>query len=534
MRLSSLLPGIVLAVGGLTGLPRSEAVAQNGTAGTAAPGAGVRVHLASGVRTEVPLPGTLRDAKAKGAPSRLRPGLRPSAAPDRDETTFRPRKVFGADDRYPIADPTAYPWSTVCKVISEFPDGSVAEGSAVLIGDRFALTAGHVVFDDAAGGFAEVVEVVPASDGGDAPFGVARAADVTSFSGWTRDGDYDWDFALLRLDAAVGDEAGWLGLAAYSDADLTGLTVNTGGFPGDLDDGAFMFGATGEIERVLPGQLQMRGAMDAAGGQSGSGVWVRRERATGVERYVVGVISTETSTWNQAARVTGDVFDALSAWMDETTGSDFVMTRVAAQLPGEFEAPLTGRATVTVANTGDTGALTDVALHARDVYGARRLLARRAVFVPAFGEAGAAFDLSFGGAFPPGTWTLEAEANGDGAAQERDRDDNRRDGARFVVLPPFESAALGVSRTTVLDPGGVARFRVDVPQGLRAVRLQLAGARGAFATVTRPDGTRFSVPASRRVVAQRFPAAGAWLVDVRVPEGAPRAKTMRFLASPRF
>ena len=57
-----------------------------------------------------------------------------------------------------MIDTDLYPWSTVAKVYAIFPDGLEVTGSAVMIGDGQALTAGHVVYDDRHGGWATEVD----------------------------------------------------------------------------------------------------------------------------------------------------------------------------------------------------------------------------------------------------------------------------------------------------------------------------------------------------------------------------------------
>ena len=245
-----------------------------------------------------------------------RPGYLPDSAFEADEIPT-PRKVFGADDREPVYDTDLYPWSTVAKVISTFPDGLVAEGSAVMVGPYQALTAGHVVYDEGHGGWARDVEVLPGYDLGFAPFGSHTADEILSFAGFIDDGDYAYDFALLELDADAGESTGWLGISARGDADLLDNLMNTAGYPGDLEDGEGMWYAADFADDVDAGSIYLNGTLDAAQGQSGSGVWLR----DGGERYVVGVVSTETRNFNVAARITDEVFDTLDGWLGGTPTS---------------------------------------------------------------------------------------------------------------------------------------------------------------------------------------------------------------------
>jgi V8-like Glu-specific endopeptidase len=210
-----------------------------------------------------------------------------------------------------VIETELYPWSTVAKVIATFPDGLVAEGSGAMVGPYQALTAAHVVYDDLHGGWATDVLVLPGYDLGRAPFGSYTAEEIRAFAGFVDDRDYDYDFALLELDADAGDLTGWLGLAARSDFELLDGLQNTAGYPGDLEDGEGMWYAADYAATVDATAIYLNGMLDAARGQSGSAVWMRE----GDARFVVGVVSTETRSYNVAARITDEVFDTLDAWL---------------------------------------------------------------------------------------------------------------------------------------------------------------------------------------------------------------------------
>ena len=259
---------------------------------------------------------TRRTRSALAAGPRRTQGHIPNRDLQADELPT-PRKIFGGDDREPVIDTELYPWSTVAKVIATFPDGQVFEGSAALVGPYQALTAAHVIYDDAHGGWADDVEVIPGYDLGYAPFGTYVASDIRSFAGFIDDGDYAYDFALLELDAYAGDVAGWLGLSARDDFDLLDRLQNTAGYPGDLEDGEGMWYAADFAADVDATSIYLNGTLDAARGQSGSAVWIRDVD----ERYVVGVVSTETRSHNVAARITDEVFDTLDEWLGGEPGS---------------------------------------------------------------------------------------------------------------------------------------------------------------------------------------------------------------------
>ncbi|MCG3134115.1 MAG: hypothetical protein HMLKMBBP_01401 [Planctomycetes bacterium] len=508
------------------------AVVLAGDAGTAVSAPRDRARSASpdAAQTKRFATGEVRDrggaARSRGEqPDRRRGGAAARSGRERSED-LRPRAIFGADDRFPVLDPTAYPYAAVCKVFAEFPYGDVLEGSAILVSERHALTAGHVIHDAALGGFAERVTVIPAYDFGDAPFGSFEAADVTAFTGWTRDRDFDWDVALLALDGDPGYDTGWLGFGAYADTTLAGATVHTAGYPADRDAGRAMWGASGIAESVLPGQVQFRGALDAARGQSGSGLWLRFSDG----RYVAGIVSSETSTWNRATRITEPMFDALAAWMDEELLPDFRPVSVGA-LPAEVFAPHAATIPVAVVNEGAAPASTDVALFARDGLYARTEIGRARVHVPAGSTVTAYVQANVRPALAGASYDLVAEVNPEDEVAESETADDAIAGREFAVMPDFALLAPFATAYRSMEPGAIDRFVLDVPAGASLLRLVLTGAFDAAAEVRRPDGsTELLVSGRRNAVAEFAPAPGRWEIDLRRPLDGTRIRTARLRA----
>jgi len=94
------------------------------------------------------------------ARSRLAPGRGTSALGGDGGRIGRPL-VFGADDRIRTADTTVFPYNTVAFIESEFPDGTIAFASGVLVAPFTVLTTALAIYDPLLGGFAESVLVVP-------------------------------------------------------------------------------------------------------------------------------------------------------------------------------------------------------------------------------------------------------------------------------------------------------------------------------------------------------------------------------------
>ena len=79
------------------------------------------------------------------------------------------------------------------------------------------------------------IEVIPGRNADARPFGSAIARDFRSVTGWTQDGDSDYDYGaiLLPADKRYGEQLGWFGYASRPDDHLRGSMLNLAGYPGD-------------------------------------------------------------------------------------------------------------------------------------------------------------------------------------------------------------------------------------------------------------------------------------------------------------
>ena len=98
------------------------------------------------------------------------------------------------------------------------------------------------------------------------------------------------------------------------------MTVNTAGYPGDLDSAQNMYGANGPTDSATDNRIYYSGnnGMDTAGGQSGSSVW--RYDATAGNRYVNAIHAYGDTTQNSGTRINSTKFNSLQTWIaDDTT-----------------------------------------------------------------------------------------------------------------------------------------------------------------------------------------------------------------------
>ncbi len=232
--------------------------------------------------------------------------------------------VLGTDDRTIISTTTSFPWRTICKIYIVHPNGDRGTGTGFLIDDFHVLTAGHVAYlHDEVGwaydAWASQLTVIPAMDSYYAPYCHAQFTLARSYTGWTTSRMHEHDWAMLTLDRNIGAWVGYMGrqTAASSDPIYTG-TLNSAGYPGDLDNGQNMY-FDADSGRTAT-EYNHWYYMDTGGGQSGMPIW----RISGGNRYVLTVhaYGNDGSNSNHGTRFNTDKYDRIIEWQGDDVGSE--------------------------------------------------------------------------------------------------------------------------------------------------------------------------------------------------------------------
>jgi len=235
---------------------------------------------------------------------------------ENDNSILLPSDVSGTDDRVRITPTTDYPWSSIVKLFITW-DGYSTFGSGTMIDKNHVLTAGHCVYSQSHGGWANSVKVVPGADNGNEPFGHAWAINMRCYSRWINNEEGKHDFAIITLDRGIGLQTGWMELYStfYWDPIYTGI-LNTAGYPYDLDNGKNMYSTYDNGYHA--NEYNHFYYLDIEGGQSGSPVWIW----DGTYGHILSVVAYG---WigmgvNYGPRINWNKRDCINNWItaDET------------------------------------------------------------------------------------------------------------------------------------------------------------------------------------------------------------------------
>jgi V8-like Glu-specific endopeptidase len=234
------------------------------------------------------------------------------------------RQIFGTDSRVLVTPTNIFPNRAICRLIVTYPltpAGKAFAGTGSLIGDRHVLTAGHVLFNAAQGGWAQRIRVVPGMDGDtwwfDSELLVWPNFRQRSVTGWSEDQDIDYDYGLITLN--TGFSLGSFGLLYASDSTLDNTTAYITGYPAEKGTpaGTQQFGVPGGGGITDYDSTLVYYKIDTSKGQSGSGVY----RFWEGKRAIIAVHGGQyDGDENRGARITKDRYNRIRGWQSADLG----------------------------------------------------------------------------------------------------------------------------------------------------------------------------------------------------------------------
>lgn len=216
--------------------------------------------------------------------------------------------ILGPDNRVPVTPTVGFPARAFVLITM-----SGGRCSGFLYGKNVVATAGHCVHTGGQNGtWSTNVRVFPGRDGAASPFGSCGARRLYSVLGWTRDGDKNHDYGVIKLDCDIGNRVGWLG-TYWTTGNLVGTRSIINGYPGDKP--LTQWQSTDQIRVAQP--LKLFYLNDTTPGMSGSAVYHLHPT---YGNAAMGIHTNGThngppwNTHNAATRITKERFDNLMAW----------------------------------------------------------------------------------------------------------------------------------------------------------------------------------------------------------------------------
>ncbi|WP_315525750.1 trypsin-like serine protease [Corynebacterium durum] len=172
-----------------------------------------------------------------------------------------PNVVIGNDDRKEITDTKQASSKWVGKLHATTQSGGSSYCTASLISKDTVITAGHCV----AKGQSKWT-FAAGENKGQQPYGTAAAKQIWYDKKYGENG-HDW--AVIKLDSAVGEKTGWFGMNVPDTQKLVDQYATVIGYPGDKD-GDTQWADRNKVMKVTDRQVVYQ--TDTFNGQSGSSV----------------------------------------------------------------------------------------------------------------------------------------------------------------------------------------------------------------------------------------------------------------------
>ena len=218
-----------------------------------------------------------------------------------------PNKLLSGTDSRIKVNTSISPYKSIGYLTTKYEkSNNYYRGTAYLVDNNIAITAAHCAYSRE-NGEATVLNFSPARDENNYPYGTVGVTKYAVLPEY-KNGDDNYDWAILVLESNIGDEVGTITFGKYKNAsDCLGIGSVISGYP--YDKGYSQYGANGYIKKVSDNKLWY--TIDTNGGQSGSPIMDVNKRAYGVH---TGGLESEGFNWG--SRVNDRFYDLVQYAID--------------------------------------------------------------------------------------------------------------------------------------------------------------------------------------------------------------------------
>jgi V8-like Glu-specific endopeptidase len=234
------------------------------------------------------------------------------------------REVLSASPLNPVSGLAA---SAVVNLKVTFPDHQTVLGTGAMIDSYHVLTAAHMLYSAADGGYATSIVAAPGANGASTPFGVAYGTKERVDPSWlsfsqAHPGSTSpsvEDLGLITLDRTIGNSTGWFTIGYNNNNSFfKNATFQTAGYPslaGVNAAKAVMISGKSQSAVSPYGVTFKQSALTASSGQSGSPVWKTSGKGSPlIYAVVTGANGFSDSNSVYATRITRNAYNELLGW----------------------------------------------------------------------------------------------------------------------------------------------------------------------------------------------------------------------------
>lgn len=225
-------------------------------------------------------------------------------------------------DWHTVSDATAGRYRNTVRILARGEDGGIGYGTGFMIGPAAVATAAHCIYGEDFGDdcIPTSITVIPAPYYETNPSNPSISATATGFivnSKWTNDFDFEYDWAIIKLNANIGNNVGWLGLR-YQESSYNNTAIRVQGYPFSIN-GVFnttMYYTDGTITSSQTKTLKSNNTC-TAGGMSGGPVYfyLSGYGYTAIA-LLQGAAPASSPTHNVFTRITEDLYNDFVSYRD--------------------------------------------------------------------------------------------------------------------------------------------------------------------------------------------------------------------------